>query len=84
MAHETRRRRGQRQGSAADVTSSPETSGRSARNLPVVVGAIGLLAWIVWVCLQMAPYAQGGKTLLLGIFGGIALGGAAAYGGFRR
>lgn len=36
-----------------------------------------MLAYFVWVCLQMAPHAQGGDTLLAGIFGGAA-GGALA------
>jgi hypothetical protein len=43
-----------------------------------------MLAYFVWVCLQMAAHAQGGDALLAGIFGGAVAGALVLLAGLRR
>jgi hypothetical protein len=44
------------------------------QSLPVVVAVLVLVAYFAWVCVQMPAHTPSGKGLLVGIFGGAAVG----------
>ena len=49
--------------------------------IPVAIGVIAMVAYFVWVCLEMAGDTEGGRSLLIGIFGAAAAGVIAALAG---
>lgn len=68
---------------AAGKSRSTGPSRRAAviRNAPVGLGIVAMIAFFVWVCLQMASHALGGDALPAGIFGAAAAGALAAVAG---
>jgi len=52
--------------------------------IPVVIGVIAMVAYFVWVCLEMAGHTHAGRALLVGIFGAAAAGAIAGIAGLRR